>query len=269
MVIVFTAGYAARVFYEAVYWPKLYLNRNLSDNLGGARRHREHKLTRREHQVIFELLEKIEEFGASAKASDGFVQVQTVTDWVVKNVPFLADKKDTVHAVVQSTLGGEAEFSFPTFESSFGHTLTSITLMHYGHITADPANPDQMSDNSRNRRPIDALQLAGDASPSSGPTGELRMRIAKSSGPAEGGIDSDSDEEQAVGECKHSEEKHTAWEKQQHHPMHHQPLAKATSGPSKHKPSSGTEKSGGRERPDYAVQNDDHQEGNPGFNTWV
>jgi hypothetical protein len=152
----FIVTFASYVVYEARYWPELYIRRNIRE-VSGAQRHREHSLIRRELQVIFDLLAQKNNIGTS---KDGFVGIDTIVTWFVKECKSVRAHRDTLHALCESILG-EDEFSFPTFESEFGHLLTSITLMLHGHIVRD-RNSNKVCDLSRTRSSLSMLMDADD-----------------------------------------------------------------------------------------------------------
>jgi len=128
--------YGAYIFYEAHYWPHLYITRNVSGKLSGAKRHREHSLTRREIQVIFDMIEKMD--GA---CESGVVHVDVLLKWLIRQQKELEKSRNALRALLIAVLQGE-EFGFPAFEHEFPRLITQMTLLLHGHIHHDEESGD-------------------------------------------------------------------------------------------------------------------------------
>lgn len=125
ILVAYAIGYAGHSSWQARYWTVLYLRRNISHNLTGAQRHRDHVFTHNELQVFFETLE-VHQQGDG----DGFVKIDTIIGWFIRANHHLQAHEDELRELMMKVLG-EEEFPFPVFEKKFGSLITQVTLVLY------------------------------------------------------------------------------------------------------------------------------------------
>jgi hypothetical protein len=129
--------YCVFCWYEATYWPQLYIKEHVV-HAGGAERHRDHTLTKRESQIVFEVLEKCEKHGESDK-DDGFVHVETLAKWLIKNKPVLSSYPvEKLIRMVICVPDGGVGFGFPAFEKNFGRLIKELTLAIHEEPCEEP-----------------------------------------------------------------------------------------------------------------------------------